>query len=165
MIQEMTGALDLSSEAAFALSTRLEHLPLAIAQAAAFMLNNSMDIDQYLQILNKGNEAEVELLNRDSEAIGRDTTVPRAVMTTWVASFEHIKHKNLLAAEIISLMAFFDRQLIPRKFITIYISLQQNNRQVEHYEIPSGVKLVTEDRDSDEEDGIFTKGNYDFKNK
>ncbi|KAG7038643.1 Kinesin light chain [Colletotrichum scovillei] len=165
MIQEMTGAPDLSIEAAFALSTRLEHLPLAIAQAAAFMLNNSINIDQYLQILNKDNETEVQLLSRDFEAIGRDATVPRAVMATWVVSFEHIKEKNLVAAEIISLMAFFDRQSVPRKFITIYTSLQQKKHQVERYEIPRGVNLVTEDRDSDEEDGNLNEGNCDFKNR
>ncbi|KXH68079.1 hypothetical protein CSAL01_08946 [Colletotrichum salicis] len=120
MIRKTSGDSLLSIDAASVLSTRLANLPLAIAQAAAFMQANTMDIDQYLDILNRDDNAEVQLLSDNFEAFGRDNEIPQAVMATWVVSFEHIKKKNALAAEMMSLMAFFDRQAIKRRFMTIY---------------------------------------------
>ncbi|KAK1672652.1 P-loop containing nucleoside triphosphate hydrolase protein, partial [Colletotrichum godetiae] len=119
MFRKISGDSLLSTEAAFALSNRLENLPLAIAQAAAFMQKNCMSIHQYLGILNRGdNNVEVQLLSENFGAFTRDTDVPRAVMATWTVSFEHIKKRNSLAAEILSLMAFSDRLVIQRQFMT-----------------------------------------------
>ncbi|KAK1730085.1 uncharacterized protein BDZ83DRAFT_567105, partial [Colletotrichum acutatum] len=126
MIREITGDSSLSMDAFTVLSNRLENLPLAIAQAAAFMHENCMSLDKYLDILNKSNSVEVQLLGGNFEAVGRDADVPHAVTATWVVSFEHIKEKNPLAADILSMMAFFDRQAIQRQFITIYMYLERD---------------------------------------
>ncbi|KXH55001.1 hypothetical protein CNYM01_03401 [Colletotrichum nymphaeae SA-01] len=124
MIREITGDSSLSMDASTVLSNRLENLPLAIAQAAAFMHENCTSLDQYLGILDKGDGIEVQLLGGNFEAVGRDTDVPHAVMATWVVSFEHIKRKNPLAADFLSVMAFFDRQSIEREFMTICMCLR-----------------------------------------
>ncbi|KAK1460891.1 hypothetical protein CMEL01_15188 [Colletotrichum melonis] len=124
MIREIAGDSSLSVDAATVLSNRLENLPLAIAQAAAFMHENCMSLDKYLGILNKSDGVEVQLLGGNFEAVGRDADVPHAVMATWVVSFEHIKKRNPLAADILSMMAFFDRQAIQRQFMTIYMYLE-----------------------------------------
>ncbi|KAI3537134.1 hypothetical protein CABS03_08795 [Colletotrichum abscissum] len=124
MIREIAGDSSLSMDAATVLSNRLENLPLAIAQAAAFMHENCMSLHQYLVILSKGDGVEVQLLGGNFEAVGRDADVPHAVMATWVVSFEHIKKRNPLAADILSMMAFFDRQAIQRQFMTIYMYLE-----------------------------------------
>ncbi|KAI3535331.1 hypothetical protein CSPX01_11442 [Colletotrichum filicis] len=125
MIREIAGDSSLSVDTATVLSNRLENLPLAIAQAAAFMQENCMGLDQYIGILNKGDGVEVQLLRGNFEAVGRDTDVPHAVMATWVVSFEHIKKKNPLAADILSVIAFFDRQAIQRQLMTIHMYLLQ----------------------------------------
>ncbi|KAK7440757.1 hypothetical protein Landi51_10558 [Colletotrichum acutatum] len=129
MIREITGDSSLSMDAFTVLSNRLENLPLAIAQAAAFMHENCMSLDKYLDILNKSNSVEVQLLGGNFEAVGRDADVPHAVTATWVVSFEHIKEKNPLAADILSMMAFFDRQAIQRQFITIYMYLEVRRKK------------------------------------
>lgn len=42
------------------LATRLEHLPLALAQATAFMLENTTTIDDYIRLLDEGDGALVD---------------------------------------------------------------------------------------------------------
>ncbi|KAK1521436.1 hypothetical protein CPAR01_14959 [Colletotrichum paranaense] len=129
MIREIAGGSSLSMDAATVLSNRLENLPLAIAQAAAFMHENCMSLHQYLVILSKGDGVEVQLLGGNFEAVGRDADVPHAGMATWVVSFEHIKKRNPLAADILSMMAFFDRQAIQRQFMTIYMYLKVRRKK------------------------------------
>ncbi|KAK1720523.1 hypothetical protein BDP67DRAFT_499999 [Colletotrichum lupini] len=127
MIREISGNSSLSMEAASALSTRLENLPLAIAQASAYMQDTSMSIDRYLRILNKGDAAESELLSKNFEAVDRDAGISRAVMATWTVSFEELTMRNSLAAGILSLLAFFNCQAIQRQFLTVYMYLEESS--------------------------------------
>jgi tetratricopeptide (TPR) repeat protein len=106
------------------LSSRLEYLPLALAQAAAFMQENSMSVGDYLQLLDNRDQNLVELLSEEFETTGRDSETPRAVAETWVLSFEQIQRQNTLAGELLSVMSFFDRQDIPEKFLSYHDSEQ-----------------------------------------
>ncbi|KAF6823032.1 kinesin light chain [Colletotrichum plurivorum] len=99
------------------LTSRLERLPLALAQAAAFMEANTMGVGEYLDMLRDSDQAVVDLLGEDFETVGRDRSAPRAVAETWMVSFEQIKKQSPLAAELLSLMSFFDRQAIPVEFL------------------------------------------------
>ena len=64
------------------LSSRLEHLPLALVQAAAFMQEKSVPISRYLELLDKSDQDLVDLLSQDFETVGRDSETPRAVTET-----------------------------------------------------------------------------------
>ncbi|RYP18173.1 hypothetical protein DL767_009885 [Monosporascus sp. MG133] len=108
-----------------ALSSRLEHLPLALVQAAAFIQENVITVSEYLRLLDKGDQNLVDLLSEEFETDGRDSDAPRAVAETWALSFEQIQRQNAFAGELLSLMSFFDRQAIPSEFLTCYSEQQQ----------------------------------------
>ncbi|KAK4119363.1 TPR-like protein [Parathielavia appendiculata] len=110
------------------LSSRLEHLPLALVQAAAFMQEKSVPISRYLELLDNSDQDPVDLLSEEFETDGRDSGTPRAVAETWILSFEQIKRQNAFAAELLSLMSLFDRQAIPLEFLFCY-SEQQGQEQ------------------------------------
>ena len=99
------------------LTTHLENLPLALAQAAAFIRENTISIEAYLQMLSKSDVHLTELLSQSFEEVGRDSEIPNAVVSTWILSFEQIREQCPLASEMLSLMSYFDRQRIPKKFL------------------------------------------------
>ncbi|RYP33057.1 hypothetical protein DL768_011108 [Monosporascus sp. mg162] len=111
-----------------ALSSRLEHLPLALAQAAAFIQENVITVSEYLRLLNKGDQDLTDLLSEEFETDGRDSDAPRAVAETWALSFEQIQRQNVFAGELLSLMSFFDRQAIPLEFLTCYNKQKQGQK-------------------------------------
>jgi hypothetical protein len=93
------------------LGQTLDYLPLAISQAAAYIEVKSLDIHTYLQIYQ---EKELEMLSTKFESSGRENLeVPNAVVATWKLSLESIQGKDPRAVEMLSLMAFYDRQGIP----------------------------------------------------
>jgi len=102
------------------LSTRLDHLPLALVQAAAFIQENSMAVGEYLELLDSTDSDFVDLLSQEFETVGRDSDTPRAVTQAWMISFEQIQQQNAVAGELLSLMAFFDRQAIAAEFLSCY---------------------------------------------
>ncbi|KAF5024988.1 hypothetical protein F66182_2939 [Fusarium sp. NRRL 66182] len=102
------------------LSSRLEFLPLALVQAAAFIQENSITVAEYLGLLD-GNESDlIDLLREEFETVGRDSDTPHAVAQTWVLSFQQIERQYPFAGELLSLMSLFDRQAIPLEFLAFY---------------------------------------------
>ncbi|KAL2142256.1 hypothetical protein VTI28DRAFT_1393 [Corynascus sepedonium] len=79
------------------LSSRLEHLPLALVQAAAFIQENSIDVRKYLELLDSSDQNLINLLSEESETEGRDSETPRAVAETWFLSFEQIQRQDVFA--------------------------------------------------------------------
>ncbi|KAK2000323.1 purine and uridine phosphorylase [Colletotrichum falcatum] len=124
MLEESDGTI-LSAKDASALSSRLEHLPLALAQAAAFIQENEISIRQYVKLLDKSDTSLVKHLSEPFEAVGRDSNTPHALTATWIISFEQIERQSPLASELLSLMSCFDRQAIPSKFINKYYDQKQ----------------------------------------
>ena len=102
------------------LASRLEHLPLALVQAAAFIYENNTSVGEYLELLDKSDQHIVDLLSEEFETVGRDLETPRAVAETWILSFQQIERENSLAGELLSLMSLLDRQAIPQEFLRHY---------------------------------------------
>ncbi|PTB40369.1 hypothetical protein M441DRAFT_459641 [Trichoderma asperellum CBS 433.97] len=102
------------------LSSQLEHLPLALAQAAAFIQETSITVHKYLQLLRNSDKDIVHLLSKEFETVGRDTEAPQAVAQTWMLSFQQIEQQHVLASELLSFMSMLDRQDIPAQFISYY---------------------------------------------
>ncbi|KAF4873845.1 hypothetical protein CGCSCA1_v006851 [Colletotrichum siamense] len=105
---------------ALLLSSRLEHLPLALAQAASFILGNSISIKAYVGLLDKNDSSMMDRLSEPFEAVGRDTETPHALTATWAISFKHIEQQNPVASNLLYLMSFFDCQAIPKRFVWEY---------------------------------------------
>ncbi|GJC81787.1 hypothetical protein ColLi_04625 [Colletotrichum liriopes] len=117
LLCSLLGNDGISPKDAILLASRLEYLPLALAQAASFILMNSLSIDEYVQLLDKSDSSFVRQLSTYFETVGRDSDTPHALTATWTISFNQIEQRHPLASKILSLISIFDRQAIPGEFV------------------------------------------------
>ena len=94
----------------------LEHLPLAITQAAAYIAlrQTRFTISKYLAHL-RHNET---ILLKDMGDLRRDLEVPNSILKTWQISFNQIKSSYPKAADLLSLMSVLSRQGIPQLLLS-----------------------------------------------
>ncbi|GIZ49813.1 hypothetical protein CKM354_001283800 [Cercospora kikuchii] len=92
----------------------LDYMPLAIAQAAAYIRERGprCSVQQYLKELEQNRTSRTSLLRRHVPLPSRDAEASNAVMLTWQISFEHIYKTQKSAAELLSVMSFCDRLAI-----------------------------------------------------
>lgn len=95
----------------------LEHLPLAITQAAAYMTENHISLTEYLESFRKSDSDLQDLLDADFGYLRRDSDSHNSVIRTWKLSFDLISKQKPRAAEILSLMAVLDRHRIPKNLL------------------------------------------------
>ncbi|KAF4465147.1 hypothetical protein FALBO_8007 [Fusarium albosuccineum] len=120
LLSQGNGGTNESPEELLRLSSRLESLPLALVQAAAFIQENSITAGEYLKLLDGSEGGIVDLLSEEFETVGRGLDAPRAVAETWILSFQQIERQDPFAAELLSIMTLFDRQAIPMDFLKFY---------------------------------------------
>ncbi|KAK4892981.1 hypothetical protein LTR49_028535, partial [Elasticomyces elasticus] len=101
-----------------ALTYALEYMPLAIAQAAAYILKATprCSVLQYLEQLRRSEQSKTNLLSANSEELRRDSEA-KNIMLTWQISFEHVRHIRRSAADLLSLLSFFHHQEIPESLL------------------------------------------------
>jgi hypothetical protein len=107
---------ELSERDASLLIQSLEGIPLAVTHAAAYIAVKLPDfsISEYLKLFYESEENQSYLLNiQEAKDMRRDPSGSHAVITTWQMSFELIRETNPKAADVLSLMAMYDRQGIP----------------------------------------------------
>lgn len=109
-----------SSTEIAALSSKLEHLPLALAQAASFIQKSCTTIRDYIDRLDKGDSAFIDQLSEAFETVGRDSRTPHAVAANWVISLEKIERDDMLASDILSFLSVLHYQAIPKHLIEHY---------------------------------------------
>ena len=90
----------------------LNHLPLAITQAAAFISENGITVTDYVKMLQASDSDIKDLLEEDLHDPGRDSDIQNSVFKTWKLTFDQISKKKPRAAEILALMSLLDRQAI-----------------------------------------------------
>jgi tetratricopeptide (TPR) repeat protein len=97
----------------------LDRMPLAITQAAAFIVQRAprMTIARYLDELDKSDRGRAKLLKQDVGDSRRDGRASNSIIATWQISFEHIRRAAPAAARLLSLMSLFDRQGIPESLL------------------------------------------------
>jgi tetratricopeptide (TPR) repeat protein len=93
----------------------LDLVPLAVSQAAAYIQARAprSSPEKYLAEFRENERQRTRLLGHDAGDLRRDGGASNAILTTWQISFEHIRSKRRSAADLLSLMSFFDRQGIP----------------------------------------------------
>ncbi|KAH7108869.1 putative kinesin [Dendryphion nanum] len=108
-----------SEEGAVELLQALDYMPLAIAQAAAFIEQRAprMTISRYVDEVRKSDTSQARLLQKDVGDSRRDGRASNSIITTWQISFEHIWRHVPTAARLLSLMSLFDRQGIPESLL------------------------------------------------
>ncbi|GKZ36441.1 hypothetical protein AbraIFM66950_007513 [Aspergillus brasiliensis] len=95
----------------------LDYLPLAIMQAASFMEENVLTVNEYIKLHNDSDETKMSLLCEPFETLGRDSETPNALATTLIVSLDHINIKEPNAIEALSLVAFLDQHSIPSSLV------------------------------------------------
>jgi len=95
----------------------LEGLPLAITQASAYIneMGPHMSIPRYLKLLEQSADpiSDQHILDDDAGQPRRDTHAKNSLVTTWQVSFDQIRKDSPTAADLLSLMSFFNRRAIP----------------------------------------------------
>ncbi|KAK3340812.1 hypothetical protein B0H65DRAFT_529706 [Neurospora tetraspora] len=115
----------------------LEYVPLAISQAAAYIQKRSprSSVEKYLAEFRKGESERAWLLSHDEGEFRREGGASSAILATWQISFEHIRSKRASAADLLSLMSFFDRQGIPESLLRpphMDGAIQERRSDVQH---------------------------------
>ncbi len=93
----------------------LDLVPLAISQAAAYIQARAprSSPEKYLAEFWESERRRSRLLEHDAGDLRRDGGASNAILTTWQISFDYIRSQRRSAADLLSLMSFFDRQGIP----------------------------------------------------
>jgi tetratricopeptide (TPR) repeat protein len=103
-----------NEEGAADLLRALDYIPLAITQAAAFISRRGrITASGYLDEFRRNDKKRESLLNWDSGDLRRDQSASNSVVLTWQISFECIREQRRSAADLLSLMSFFNPQGIP----------------------------------------------------
>ena len=89
----------------------LDHLPLAVSQAAAFLKRKTVSLAGYINALQ--GKAAAEFLHEELNDSRRDEESQNSVFRTWNLSFDLIKKQKPRAADVLALFAMFDRQSVP----------------------------------------------------
>jgi hypothetical protein len=97
----------------------LEYMPLAIVQAAAYISQRAprFSVTQYLQDFRKSDRKRTSLLDYEGGELRRDREAKNSIIITWQISFDYIQQTRPSAADLLSLMSFFDRQGIPESLL------------------------------------------------
>ncbi|KAI4940873.1 hypothetical protein J4E91_011130 [Alternaria rosae] len=105
-------------ESAVDLLRALDCIPLAVAQAAAYINRRGrITVASYLAEFRENSKKRESLLNWDAGELRRDESASNSVVTTWQMSFEQIQRERRSAAELLSLMSFFNPQGIPESVL------------------------------------------------
>jgi tetratricopeptide (TPR) repeat protein len=97
----------------------LGRLPLALVQAASYIRQNSWSVSKYLKYFrSKDSDIAFQLLLHDFRDQTRDYTVQNSLFMTWMITIEKIEVQHSAAAEALFIMAFYNRQNIPRCLLT-----------------------------------------------
>lgn len=101
------------------LSTELDCMPLPMAQAAAYIRARypRCSVREYLTKLRADGDSRLSLLSQSSKDHRRDQEAENCILRTWTISFEHIREMHKTAADLLSLMSFFDRQSVPESLL------------------------------------------------
>ena len=102
---------DPDPQAAATLAKTLGYLPLALEQAAAYIRENSISLDQYQTLFQKH---YAQLLQHSRLA----TEYPDTVATTWEVSFQKVQKTVPAAADLLNLCAFLAPETIFLDVIT-----------------------------------------------
>jgi hypothetical protein len=94
------------------LAAALDYMPLAPVQAAAYIRKRAprCSVRQYLAEYRESDSRKTSLLNQAAGHLRRAKAASNSVLLTWQISFNHIRSSQESAADLLSLISFFDRQ-------------------------------------------------------
>ncbi|KND93534.1 hypothetical protein TOPH_01531, partial [Tolypocladium ophioglossoides CBS 100239] len=96
---------------------RLTYLPLAIAQAAAYVNMKKVHLKEYLRLCKNTDQDMIELLRSKFRDKAHYSSSQGAVATTWIISFSQIRETDQLAAQLLLFIAWIEPRAIPRSIL------------------------------------------------
>ncbi|CAI7666504.1 unnamed protein product [Penicillium palitans] len=145
----------------------LEFMPLAIVQAASYIINRAprCSVSQYLSDFRKNDHKVRRLLEMEASYLyRRDWEASNSILVTWQISFDYIQRTKPSAADLLSLMSFFDRQGIPASLLRARGETNRNpdtSLKLSDNSSDDGEVSVS-DIDSDFDDDITILSAYSF---
>ena len=146
----------------------LEFMPLAIVQAAAYIIHRAprCSVSQYLEMFRKSDREATRLLDYEAGHLYRDWEAKNSILVTWQISFDHIRQMRQSATDLLSLMCFFDRQGIPEDLLQVRYENKNDGSNsdiaVNEFSDEDEDSTSTSDRDYDFEDDITILRQYSF---
>jgi len=130
LIQKLCGEtlLDKSPEVQQLLH-QLDNLPLAIAQAAAYIRKTKVSIQTYLRAFTESEKRQSNLLSQEFDDVYR-SGVPNSVMLTWLISMKQISEESPCGENILNTIAFLDNQGLPFELINAAAGSEYDEDQV-----------------------------------
>jgi Tetratricopeptide repeat len=151
------------------LAAALEFMPLAIVQAASYIRERAprCSVRRYIEEYYKSDRRKTSLLNYEAGHLRRDWEAKNSIIITWQISFDHVSQSRPSAADLLSLMSFFDRQGIPEALLRNQGEAENRSGDVGRDgwvdEGGDGEDSVSESSVNDKfEDDILTLRNYSF---
>jgi tetratricopeptide (TPR) repeat protein len=92
-------------------------LPLAIAQAAAYLNMNRTTITRYLWLLHNTEQDLVSLVSEEFRDDTRYEGSANAMATTWIVSFSQLRERHAVAADLLRFMSCVEWKAIPRSLL------------------------------------------------
>ena len=128
MMQNKIGVQDQKDDI-MRLATALDFMPLAMAQAAAYIHKRAprCSVREFTEKLHRSQESKLSLLKREESDLRRDREASNSIISTWQISFEHVHDVRPSAADLLSLMSFFDRQSIPETLLLSWLQMRSAN--------------------------------------
>ncbi|KAF2452243.1 P-loop containing nucleoside triphosphate hydrolase protein, partial [Lineolata rhizophorae] len=105
------------NDAAGQLLDELACLPLAIAQAAAYLNTNKISITKYIQLLECTEQSLIGLMSKEFRDHTRYKGSANAVAMTWVVSFSQIRERDTVAADLLAFLSCIEWRAIPRSLL------------------------------------------------
>ena len=148
------------------LAAALEFMPLAIVQAAAYIFQRAprCSVRQYLEQFQRNDKGKTTLLNHEGGHLRRDREAKNSIIITWQISFDHIRQTRPSAADLLSLMSFFDRQGIPEALLRNRPATENSPQNLDGPDgDPDDEDSTSESGCNDEfEEDVLTLRNYSF---
>ncbi|KAK1975271.1 kinesin light chain [Colletotrichum cereale] len=110
-----TVSLD-EKDAVSELLVQLDHLPLAVSQAAAYIRRRPTPVAEYLPRLKEGKK-RWRVLKKSEHDRHRRRAVPNSILETWTISMEHIRQEDDTAYRILLTLAYVHNQNIPDSLV------------------------------------------------
>ena len=153
LVEKKLGSLGQGDDTA-ELAAALDFMPLAIAQAAAYVSQKAprYSVQQYLEDFRKSDRKRTSLLNHEGGQLRRDWQAQNSIIITWQISFEHIRQTRPSAADLLSLMSFFDRQGIPEALVRNRAGSDYGHREEDHKRKDSGGEEEEKEEEEEEEE-------------
>jgi tetratricopeptide (TPR) repeat protein len=134
-------------------------LPLAIAQAAAYLNMNKTTITKYLQLLKSTEQDIVGLMSKEFRDHTRYRGSANAIASAWVVSFSQLQERDAAAADLLKFMSCIEWKAIPRSLLP---KVQPQERMEEALGILCGYSFVSRREDNSADDANGEKEWYDL---